>query len=74
MDFLKLLITKFGSHEKLAKATGKSRQVISYQNLVTDPVKRNAFGLELLMLLDQDGIEIIKTSDNKILTFKIEKL
>ena len=74
MDFLTLLLAKHGSHEKLAKATGKSRQTISYNNLIQDPIKRNSFGLELLLTLDQDGIEFVKTDDNKMITFKIEQL
>jgi len=44
MDFLTLLIAKYGSHEKLATATGKSRQAISYNNLIIDKV--NAIHLD----------------------------
>ena len=74
MDFFTLLLAKYGSHEKLAKATGKSRQTISYNNLIQDSIKRNAFGLELLLILDKNGVEFIKTDDDKMITFKIEKL
>lgn len=73
MDFLTLLIAKYGSHEKLATATGKSRQAISYNNLITDKVKRNSFGLELLLLINDDITEIV-SCNGKLLTFKIEKL
>lgn len=73
MDFLTLLIANYGSHEKLATATGKSRQAISYNNLITDKVKRNSFGLELLLLINDDITEIVNCN-GKLLTFKIEKL
>jgi hypothetical protein len=72
MTFLDLLLIKYGSHEKLAKAANTSRQVITYQNQIKCVKHRNSYGIRLILDIGEDFNESF-TNEGVEYSFKFVK-
>lgn len=73
MTIFDILLSKYGTHEKLANACGKSRQFITYNNQSKDNNHRNALGLELMLKIGDEVNETL-SCDGSVISIRINKI